>query len=51
MLRAGGWAVVELGYNVAVTVRELFSTPLWDSLSIDLDLAGIERVMYARRRP
>ena len=50
VLRPGGWAVVELGYNVADTVRRLFSTSLWDSLATDPDLAGIERVMYARRR-
>lgn len=49
VLRPGGWAVVELGYNVAVTVRQLFSTPLWHSLATGPDLAGIERVMYARR--
>lgn len=50
VLRPGAWAVVELGYNVANTARQLFSTRLWDSLATDSDLAGIERVLYARCR-
>ncbi len=50
VLQPGGWAVIELGYNVASTVRELFQPSEWDSLSLDRDLSGIERVLHARRR-
>jgi len=49
-LRPGGWLVLELGYNVASAVRELLASAEWDSVASDFDLAGIERVMYARRQ-
>jgi release factor glutamine methyltransferase len=49
VLRPGGWAIVELGFNVADAVRELFSAPAWRSPATDRDLAGIERVLYAQR--
>ncbi len=49
VLRPGGWAVVEIGHNVANAVRELFSAPVWRPLGVDRDLAGLDRVMYAQR--
>ena len=49
VLRPGGWVVVELGYNVADAVRELFTGPSWCPPATDRDLAGIERVMYVQR--
>jgi release factor glutamine methyltransferase len=49
VLRPGGWAVVELGFNAARPVRDLFTEPAWYPPATDPDLAGIERVMYARR--
>ena len=48
VLRPGGWAIVELGFNLAEPVRELFQVPAWHLPATDRDLAGIERVMYAR---
>jgi release factor glutamine methyltransferase len=50
VLRPGGWAVFELGYNVAEPVRQLF-TPGWEEIAIMKDLAGIDRVISARRAP
>jgi release factor glutamine methyltransferase len=49
VLRPGGWAIVELGFNLADVVKALFTAPPWHSLGTDRDLAGIERVMYAQR--
>jgi release factor glutamine methyltransferase len=49
VLRPGGWLILELGYNLALQVRGLLSTPPWDSIATDRDLAGIERVIFARR--
>jgi len=49
VLRPGGWLVLELGYNVAEQVRGLLNTG-WEELSIMKDLAGIDRVLSARRK-
>jgi len=49
VLRPGGWVILELGFNVADTVRALFTGPEWYPPATDRDLAGIERVIYARR--
>lgn len=49
ILRPGGWLVLELGYNVAEQVRAMFSEA-WDSPEIGKDLAGIDRVLSARRK-
>jgi release factor glutamine methyltransferase len=49
VLRPGGWAILELGFNVADSVKELFDPFQWTRPATDLDLAGIERVIYARR--
>jgi release factor glutamine methyltransferase len=48
-VRPGGWVILELGYNVADAVRELLTSPEWHPPDTDRDLAGIERVIYARR--
>jgi release factor glutamine methyltransferase len=50
LLRHGGILVLELGYDSAPHVREIFERDLrWSSVSITLDLAGIERVLAAQR--
>ena len=50
VLRPGGWAVFELGYNMADRVRRLFG-PGWQDVEFRPDLAGIPRVISARRIP
>jgi len=50
VLRPGAWLVLELGYNVGEQVRAMFAGA-WDSLQIDKDLAGIDRVLSARSSP
>jgi release factor glutamine methyltransferase len=49
VLRPGGWAVLELGYSVTDPVKSLFGASPWTRPDTDRDLAGIERVIYARR--
>lgn len=49
VLRPGGWVVLELGYNVAEQVRGMFGDS-WESLETTKDLAGIDRVLSARRQ-
>ncbi|MGA2598136.1 MAG: peptide chain release factor N(5)-glutamine methyltransferase [Bryobacteraceae bacterium] len=49
VLRPGGWLLLELGYNSLSSVRELLSTD-WQSVDVHCDLAGIPRVIEARRQ-
>lgn len=50
LLKRGGSLVVELGYDSAPRVREIFERDLrWTNVAITLDLAGIERVLAADR--
>ena len=50
LLRAGGILVLELGYNSADEVREMFHVQRhWANVSITNDLAGIPRVLAAER--
>lgn len=48
-LRAGGYLVLELGYDVRERVRDLLSPAQWDQVAWRTDLAGIVRVVSARR--
>ena len=48
VLRTGGWAVLELGYNMADAVRSLLGAE-WDEVQFQRDLAGNLRVICARR--
>jgi release factor glutamine methyltransferase len=48
-LVAGGLLVVELGYDVCERVEALFHTDDWRDITITKDLAGIPRVLAARR--
>ena len=48
-LVGGGLLVVELGYDVCERVEALFDTDDWREITITKDLAGIPRVLAARR--
>ena len=47
VLRPGGWLIMELGFTSLDHVQALLSG--WDSLRVTPDLAGIPRVIAARR--
>ena len=49
VLRRGGWLLLELGYNSLEPVRELLSGD-WVDIEVRSDLAGIPRVIEAKRR-
>ncbi len=49
VLRPGGWLIMELGFGSRDHVARLLSG--WDDLAIEPDLAGIPRVVRARRPP
>jgi len=48
VLKPGGWLMVELGFHTHERVAAMFSAP-WQNLEIIPDLAGIPRVLAARR--
>jgi release factor glutamine methyltransferase len=47
VLRPGGWLILELGFGSLGHVRNLFRR--WDGVAEEPDLAGIPRVLAARR--
>ncbi len=49
LLRDGGWLVVELGHQSAPRVAPLVGTAAWSHVAVERDLAGIDRVLSARR--
>jgi release factor glutamine methyltransferase len=50
LLRPGGWLLLEIGAGQATRVRDrLGSTGAYDTITTRRDLAGIERVVAARR--
>ena len=48
ILRPGGWLVLELGYNSLDALRAMLSAG-WTEISVGHDLAGLPRVLAARR--
>jgi release factor glutamine methyltransferase len=48
LLQPGGWLMMELGYAVVDAVRAMLAD--WRELEIASDLAGLPRVVMARRR-
>ncbi len=51
LLRAGGWLLLEHGYEQAAAVRSMLGAAGYSDISTHRDLAGIERVCIGRRRP
>ncbi|MEO7145983.1 MAG: peptide chain release factor N(5)-glutamine methyltransferase, partial [Bryobacteraceae bacterium] len=47
VLRPRGWLIVEVAYNAAEAMRALLSQ--WSDVEIHHDLAGLARVVTARR--
>ena len=47
VLRPGGWLIVELGFGSLEHVRDLLSQ--WEDVAVEPDLAGIPRVLAARK--
>jgi release factor glutamine methyltransferase len=50
VLRPGGWLLFELGYNSLEPVREKLGSE-WGEITVQADLAGLPRVLAARRLP
>jgi release factor glutamine methyltransferase len=48
-LKPGGLVVLELGHNSLAAVQPLLDAPLWKNTGVTNDLAGIPRVIAAKR--
>ena len=48
VLRPGGWLLLELGYNSLDPVRAMLG-PGWSEITVQADLAGLPRVLAAKR--
>ena len=48
VLQLGGWLVLELGFGSEAAVREMLLPACWTEIEMQLDLAGIPRVISAR---
>jgi release factor glutamine methyltransferase len=49
-LKSGGFLLLEIGFNQAAKVREMFRAETWQSVEILPDLQGIPRMVRARVR-
>ena len=50
VLRPGGWLLFELGYNSLDPVRAMLGSE-WSEITVQADLAGLPRVLAAKRLP
>ncbi len=50
VLKPGGWLLVELSYNALEGVRNMLAAG-WEDIDVGSDLAGLPRVLAARRVP
>ena len=49
-LKAGGWLLVETGYDQGGDVRSMFDDAGYESVQVVRDLGGMDRVVLGQRR-
>lgn len=49
-LKAGGWLGLEIGFDQANALRNLLKDGSWVDVSVDQDLGGNDRTVWARRK-
>ena len=49
-LKAGGWLLVEIGYDQGGAVRSMFDDAGYESVQVVKDLGGMDRVVLGQRR-
>ncbi len=47
-LRPSGWLGLEIGFDQAESVKPLFDLNIWDDLTVNRDLGGLDRTIWAR---
>ncbi|MEP3656057.1 MAG: peptide chain release factor N(5)-glutamine methyltransferase [Litorimonas sp.] len=48
-LELGGWLGLEIGFDQAKSVTTLLKTGVWDAVSVEKDLSGLARAIWARK--
>ena len=49
-LNAGGWLGLEIGFDQGDALRDLLKTEFWTDISVEQDLGGLDRVVWARKQ-
>lgn len=49
-LASGGWLGLEIGYDQANALQNLLQTGPWTNISVDKDLGGLDRTVWAKKR-
>ena len=49
-LKTGGWLGLEIGYDQADALKNLLSETVWDDVSVNQDLGGHDRTVWARKK-
>lgn len=48
-LKLGGWLGLEIGFDQAAAVTALLQGGLWDNISVERDLGGLDRAVWAQK--
>jgi release factor glutamine methyltransferase len=49
-LKSGGWLGLEIGYDQAEALKSFLSGTAWDDVSVNQDLSGHDRTVWARKK-
>ena len=47
-LKPGGWLGLEIGFDQGHAVKKLLEAGTWNNITIDMDLGGLDRVVWAQ---
>jgi len=49
-LKSGGWLGLEIGYDQAEALKNLLTDTVWEDVSVNQDLGGHDRTVWARKK-
>ena len=49
-LKSGGWLGLEIGYDQAEALKNLLTQTIWEDVSVNQDLGGHDRTVWARKK-
>lgn len=50
-VKSGGWLGLEIGFDQASAVQQLLDSETWTDVTVDQDLGGHDRIVWARKNP
>jgi release factor glutamine methyltransferase len=48
-LRPGGWLGLEIGFDQAKALKTLLQSGVWEHITVDKDLGGLDRAVWAQK--